>query len=49
MYNAYISRFHAGEVCHMTKYSDIYDPRGPEAIVIFNESLQTFLYIRSVG
>ena len=33
----------------MLKYSDIYDILEPITIVIFNESLQTFVYILPVG
>ena len=37
------------KVCPMPKYSDIYDLWEPVAIVIFNESLHTFVYILPVG
>ena len=40
--------FLASKVCPMLKYSDIYDILEPITIVIFNESLQTFIYILPV-
>ena len=43
---SHISIFLASKVCPMLKHSDIYEPI---TIVILNESLQTFVYIRPVG
>ena len=49
MLKAYISIFLASKLCPILKYSDIYDLCEPVTIVIFNESLQTFVYTLPVG